>query len=297
MGLYVNSRTSQSAWHVTADGDGSLRPSPEMLLPVDTADPAWPSIAAALREMAEASVELDEAAVKIAVKLGGRRHRLAMFDRTQSRSHQPAYVQITLSVADSCSVVYYVRRGDVIKIGTTTEPAIRFRTLMPDEILAVEPGGEDLETARHRQFDHLRRRGEYFRVAPELLEHARQLRRLHGDPDPSWATVATPEAQRKHAAMPLPALVSHETVTAPEGARRFGIKVNTIYGWARRGIISPVGKDGRHQLYYAEHIAAIRDRYNKYGRHLLLSDGMYGSWVKLRADAAEMRQAEAGTWP
>jgi hypothetical protein len=272
--LYVNARTSQKTRRSNSinDGDSGLRPSHQALLRlIDTTDPAWPSVIAVLREMADADVEIDEAVVKIAAKLGAHRHQRAMLDASQSRRNQPAYVQITLMVADSSSVVYYVRRGDVVKIGTTTEPATRFRALMPDKILAVEPGGEDLEKARHRQFGHLRRRGEYFRVAPELLEHARQLRRLHGDPDPSWATVSAPEAQWKHAAVSPPPLVSHETVTVPEGARRFGVKTHRIYGWARRGLISPAGQDGRHHLYYAEHIAVLRDRYGMYDRRMPLS--------------------------
>jgi hypothetical protein len=263
--LYVNARTSQKARRSNGidDGDGGLRPSHQALLRlIDTTDPAWPSVAAVLREMADAGVKISEAVYEIAAKLGTYRHRLAMLDADQSRHRQPAYVQITLAVADSSSIVYYIRRGDLVKIGTTTGPAVRFRDLMPDEILAIEPGGEDLEVARHRQFDHLRYRGEYFRAAPELLEHAHQLRRLHGAPDPSWPTTATPGPQRPCA--PLPPVTSHEMVTVSEAARRFGIKEQRIYGWARRDFISPAGRDGRHHLFYVEHIAAIRDRMDRH---------------------------------
>lgn len=44
-------------------------------------------------------------------------------------------------------VVYYVRIGDKIKIGTTTSFKYRMVSLMPDEILATEPGHVELGTS------------------------------------------------------------------------------------------------------------------------------------------------------
>ena|ERR1700722_17507603 len=97
----------------------------------------------------------------------------------------------TASPAGADSIVYYIRRGQVIKIGTTVDPAGRFTSLMPDEILAFEPGTAEVEKLRHRQFQHLRCQGEHFSAEPELMEHVRELRQTHGDPDPSWPTVAS----------------------------------------------------------------------------------------------------------
>lgn len=91
------------------------------------------------------------------------------------------------------AIVYYIRRGEVIKIGTTTTPWQRFATLRPDEILAFEPGTVIEERMRHQQFRHLRCAGEHFRAEPELLEHIAQVRQIHGGPDPSWPTGATIE--------------------------------------------------------------------------------------------------------
>lgn len=86
------------------------------------------------------------------------------------------------------SVVYYVRVGDQIKIGTTRMSLTqRFQMLPPDhQTLVTEPGGRDLERQRHRQFDRLRiaRNREWFRAAPELWDHIRDLRRRAGM-DPS----------------------------------------------------------------------------------------------------------------
>jgi hypothetical protein len=84
--LYVNSRTSQNTKHASSSngGDTGLRPSHQALLRlIDMTDPSWPSVAAVLREMADAGVEIDEAAVKTAAKLGA--HRFA----TESFSAPP----------------------------------------------------------------------------------------------------------------------------------------------------------------------------------------------------------------
>ncbi|WP_422744315.1 GIY-YIG nuclease family protein [Micromonospora sp. WMMD754] len=76
------------------------------------------------------------------------------------------------------SVVYYVRIRDHVKIGTTVNLRARMNSLDPDEVLATEPGGVDLERKRHRQFAHLRaRRKEYFEAAPELMAHIDAIKR------------------------------------------------------------------------------------------------------------------------
>lgn len=81
-------------------------------------------------------------------------------------------------------IVYYVRIGEFIKIGTTTQPAVRFRVLEVDEVLATEPGSFDLEARRHVQFGHLRiedlRGRELFRAGDDLLRHIESLRSQAG---------------------------------------------------------------------------------------------------------------------
>jgi len=74
------------------------------------------------------------------------------------------------------SVVYYLRFADRIKIGTSTRYLARMRELPKDELLVTEPGGDDLERARHRQFAALRIRGEWFRAEAPLLAHIVRLR-------------------------------------------------------------------------------------------------------------------------
>lgn len=221
---------------------------------INTTDPAWPTIASVLHEMANAGVEIDETAYGIAAKVGAYRYDISL--PKTGRRYGLQYYQATLTGTGG-SIVYYIRRGELIKIGTTVDPVQRFSTLLPSEILAFEPGTDELEKIRHQQFDHLRCRGEHFREAPELLEHARHLRRLHGDPDPSWPIV-TPV---KRAPVAMPVLVTHETVTADEAAARFGIHVSTVSRWVSRGLIRPVGQNERRaRLYYAEHLATLQSR-------------------------------------
>ncbi|MET8866516.1 GIY-YIG nuclease family protein [Nonomuraea sp. NPDC004580] len=85
-------------------------------------------------------------------------------------------------------IVYYVRIGNNIKIGWTTNLKQRMTTLMPDEILATEPGEEQLERLRHQQFAHLRvpPGRERFRPDPELLDHVEMLRSHYGPPSETF---------------------------------------------------------------------------------------------------------------
>lgn len=85
------------------------------------------------------------------------------------------------------SVVYYARIGDYIKIGYTTRLRNRLTTLRVDELLAVEPGGFDLEQARHRQFaaERIDLRRENFRPSESLTNHITATRDAHGLPH--WA--------------------------------------------------------------------------------------------------------------
>lgn len=241
---------------IQAEGDGLRAAYKNLLELIDVSEPAWPAIAGALRELVSSGVELDETSVPVAIKLGRRR-----WERTASlpSSTDVPVVQLTLT-ASSDAIVYYIRRGDLIKIGTTANPHARFGDLLPDEILAIEPGSYELESQRHQQFRHLRTRREYFRPAAELTDHAARLRLLHGDPDPSWPTSAALERSRFQSGLPQP--VSGETMTAMEAVERLGIKMGTLRGWKHRRKILPVGRDEEGRLtFFAEHLVLLRDGY------------------------------------
>lgn len=68
--------------------------------------------------------------------------------------------------------VYYLRIGDVIKIGTTSNLAQRLANYPPmAELLARERGGPELEVQRHTQFAGLLRHGkEWFAADAKLLD-------------------------------------------------------------------------------------------------------------------------------
>jgi Helix-turn-helix domain len=230
-----------------AGPSGAHRSIQQLLSLIDTSDPAWPLAAGILREFAEAGVELDAPVVAAAVKLGKHRHAGSSAEINTER-------QRVLAVAAG-AIVYYGRRADLIKIGTTTSPRSRFGDLLPDEILAFEPGSHEEETLRHRQFKPLRVTGEYFRDAPELREHIRQIRSLYGDPDPSWPTMGRGCAEWRAA----PA-VSTETMTTAQAESELGINPNTLYAWVHRGRLKPAGNDGwRRQVFYREHLIELRD--------------------------------------
>lgn len=66
------------------------------------------------------------------------------------------------------SIVYYLRFGNLVKIGTTTNLPQRMQAIPHDELLATEPGNARLEHSRHSQFKNLRHKGEWFRYEEPL---------------------------------------------------------------------------------------------------------------------------------
>lgn len=74
----------------------------------------------------------------------------------------------------SGSIVYAVRSGDFIKIGTTTDMPNRMLGLQCGNpialsIVATWPGDVRNEADAHRRFAHLRVRGEWFSLTADLL--------------------------------------------------------------------------------------------------------------------------------
>jgi hypothetical protein len=88
-------------------------------------------------------------------------------------------------------LVYYMRRADWIKIGTTRNLPARMRALRPGEVLAIEPGGRDIEHGRHRMFREFNVADapgtEWFHVAPRLMEHIELMARIY--PVKDWRSL------------------------------------------------------------------------------------------------------------
>jgi hypothetical protein len=74
--------------------------------------------------------------------------------------------------------VYYVRIGDLIKVGMTAQLKQRLGNYPPgSELLATELGGEALETRRLNQFRHLlAHRKEWFHPGEDLMAHIATLK-------------------------------------------------------------------------------------------------------------------------
>jgi hypothetical protein len=90
--------------------------------------------------------------------------------------------------APRVDVVYYIRFGDRMKIGTSANPRQRLGTLRHDELLAFELGGRSVERARHARFARQRYdRTEWFALDGELRAHVAAL--AAGQPDP-WELLA-----------------------------------------------------------------------------------------------------------
>lgn len=92
------------------------------------------------------------------------------------------------------AVVYYIRFSGSIKIGTTTNLPQRMQTLPMEELLAVEPGGYNIERKRHAEFRSARVQREWFRPTPPLLLLIATLRRQHGDPMAYWERMTRRES-------------------------------------------------------------------------------------------------------
>jgi hypothetical protein len=70
--------------------------------------------------------------------------------------------------------VYFIEGAGLVKIGVATDVGARFRGLcnscpVPLTLLGHCAGTLDDEAEWHRRFAHLRRHGEWFEPAPELL--------------------------------------------------------------------------------------------------------------------------------
>jgi hypothetical protein len=81
-------------------------------------------------------------------------------------------------------IVYFVRAGDLVKIGTTVNLVNRLKTFNVPSlvVLATEPGYHQRESELHRQFRDLRHQGEWFRLEGPLLEYINEIRARHDTP-------------------------------------------------------------------------------------------------------------------
>lgn len=178
---------------------------------VDPQDPYYYDISMHLEMQRRAGVEIDQTVADNAVKYIHWKIEQVKSGEDKRREFEAKQAQEAKREAEewkarreaarrwkkSPGIVYYILRGPLIKIGTTTRPRQRFDALMPDAILAIEPGDKELEGIRHTQFEPLRDRNvgrEYFTPGPELIAHIRELREEQGVPHIPHASLVSREA-------------------------------------------------------------------------------------------------------
>lgn len=137
---------------------------------LDTEDPAIYAISLTLVRTAAAGLDITDPAVLERAIAAGQRHYAA--------ADQPPTKPATTGRGPAASVVYFMRVGNRVKIGYTTNLRLRRATLMPEELMATESGGPAREAELHTQFAAYRTSGEWFRLEGELADYIDQLRGL-----------------------------------------------------------------------------------------------------------------------
>lgn len=78
------------------------------------------------------------------------------------------------------ALVYFIRDRKRVKIGHSYNPKARmqvFTTHTALTLMATEPGGRSREAELHKKFAHLRIKGEWFYLKPELLDYIAGLKK------------------------------------------------------------------------------------------------------------------------
>ena len=112
-----------------------------------------------------------------------KRNRLRQLEREASQAALEAEVEIAeqqLRDAPSvpCGFVYFVRNGDLFKIGITENMLRRLSQLTPDELLNVVrcSNFRELERELHRRFKDVRLpQSEYFRLSDQQVQEVHRV--------------------------------------------------------------------------------------------------------------------------
>ena len=84
------------------------------------------------------------------------------------------------TIPSTNDIVYFIRDGDCIKIGHTTDIEERLNTFKIGnhnelKLLKTIEGGFQKEQELHKKFEHLNKEGEWFFATKELIEFIRSL--------------------------------------------------------------------------------------------------------------------------
>lgn len=238
-----------SPYGLVREESSGVRPSVQALVDaVDQNEPAFILIAAELQRIRRTGGDLDAETINQAISDGRRKYAQHLQDEEDRR---PGRIP--------SSIVYYARRGRLLKIGYTSKPHKRFGGFLPDEIVAWEPGGRAEEAERHQQFRHLRlsNAAEYFRRDAVLEAHIARIREENGAPDPTWPTLQNLAHRPTRARLPELPLTAH-LVTLEAGTRQLGIRLGTARVWVHRKKLHHVLLDGDGvQLYFLADLKSL----------------------------------------
>jgi hypothetical protein len=141
--------------------DNPVEPVYESLIPgMSREDPAYPHAVRALLRLAEAGFDAKDPELARRAADVGREQLVAV----------PAVVPVK-RIRKWSGWVYYMRIGNRCKIGYTTNLTRRMLVVVPEEVLAIEPGTLETEVQRHDEFSQLRTHAEWFRLEGPLVAH------------------------------------------------------------------------------------------------------------------------------
>jgi hypothetical protein len=139
---------------------------------IDPDDPALPHILQAAMDLDRFGFDISDLDnVRRIIEVG--RKSYADLHATESRAVSTREGRMLTDITNS--VVYYMRIGNRVKIGFTTNLSQRLTQINPEELMATEPGDTGLEQRRHGQFRELRTHGEWFRLEGALADHIAEL--------------------------------------------------------------------------------------------------------------------------
>lgn len=133
------------------------------------------------------------------------------------------------------SVVYYMRLGPLVKIGWTTNLEGRREAINPQEVMATEPGGRDVERKRHQEFAALRVHGEWFTLESPLME---------------WVASLKPAERKSGDGMHM--------ISTKDATRLFGTPYSRLRLWADEGRLCAPERRGRELFWNAEEVEQMR---------------------------------------
>lgn len=138
-------------------------------------DPAFSHIVGSLRVMEMIGLDVTDPDVQKQAVISGR----VRFEKEQNKPSPAPFIGPLYRRPESSpppkSWVYYMRIGNRVKIGYSTNLRSRLDDIHPEELMAVEPGGPKVERQRHDQFRALRVHGEWFRLEEPLAGHIAEL--------------------------------------------------------------------------------------------------------------------------